>query len=123
MRSQTFADAGAVKSLTASRTLELNPRHPIVVKLNQAVEAGDSSEADSTKDLAWLMYDTALLQSGFFQDDVESFSERMFRTIGKSLKVESMELAQEIEVEQEEEEESGDIDMDNDAASAGHDEF
>jgi len=116
MRAQTFADQGAVKGLTASRTLELNPRHPIVVQLNNAVSA--NAEDPATKDLAWLMYDTALLQSGFLQDDVESFSERMYRTIAKTLNVDSMELVDEIEVEQEEEEEVADLDAD-----AGHDEF
>jgi len=115
MRAQTFADGNAVKSLTASRTLELNPRHPIVVELNKAVDSG--SDESSTKDLAWLLYDTALLQSGFLQDDVESFSERMYRTIAKSLDVSSMDLAPELEVEDEAQE--NDIDLDG----GNHEEF
>lgn len=115
MRAQTFADPTAMQQMSASRTLELNPRHPIIVELNKLVEASPDDEA--TKDLAWLMYDTALLSSGFNQQDTELFSARMHRTIAKSLNLESMELADEIEVEVEEDDEEED-DMD-----AAHDEF
>ena len=114
MRAQTFADPTAMQQMSASRTLELNPRHPIIVELNKLVE--NSPDEDETKDLAWLMYDTALLSSGFNQQDTELFSARMHRTIAKSLNLESMELAEEIEVEvEEDEEEEEDIDV--------HDEF
>jgi heat shock protein beta len=112
MRAQTFADPNAMKEMSASRTLELNPRHPIIVELNKLVET--SSEEETTKDLAWLMYDTALLASGFNQQDTELFSARMHRTIAKTLNLDSMELAEQIEVEVEEEEEEEDT---------SHDEF
>ena len=114
MRAQTFADPTAMQQMTASRTLELNPRHPIIIELNKLVE--DAPEEESTKDIAWLMYDTALLSSGFTQQDTELFSGRMHRTIAKSLNVESMALADEIEVEVEEEDEEEDLD-------SAHDEF
>lgn len=113
MRAQTFADPTAMQQMSASRTLELNPRHPIIIELNKLAESAPDEE--STKDLAWLMYDTALLSSGFTQQDTELFSGRMHRTIAKSLNLESMELADEIEVEVEEDDEE---DMD-----ATHDEF
>lgn len=117
MRAQTFANPEAVKQMTASRTLELNPRHPIIVELNSLVQSAPDEE--TTKDLAWLMYDTALLSSGFAQSETELFAQRMYRTIASSLKVESMELVDEIEVEIEEEEEEGDEEVELD----GHDEF
>lgn len=103
MRAQTFADSKNVQAMTAGRTLEINPRHPIVVELNKKVET--EPDAQATKDLAWLLYDTALLSSGFFQDDLELYAERMYRTIGASLEVKDFDLTPEIEVPQEEEEE------------------
>jgi len=105
MRAQTFADSSKIREMVSSRTLELNPRHPIVSKLNQLAQ--DAPEEQSTKDLAWLLYDTALSASGFIQDDVDSFSSRMYRTIASSLKVKSMDLEPEIEVPEDEEEEEG----------------
>lgn len=121
MRAQTFADSSKIREMVSSRTLELNPRHPIVTKLNQLVQ--DSPEEQTTKDLAWLLYDTALSTSGFIQDDVESFSSRMYRTIAGSLKVKSMDLEPEIEIPEEEEEEEGES-APSTESSAGHgDEF
>jgi len=114
MRAQTFADPSAMQQMSASRTLELNPRHPIVVELNKRVEA--TPEDDQTKDLAWLLYDTALLSSGFNQQDTELFAARMHRTIAKTLNLETLDIAPEIEVEV-------DVDEDEDSAESGHDEF
>mmetsp|Transcript_15405 Transcript_15405/g.23222 ORF Transcript_15405/g.23222 Transcript_15405/m.23222 type:complete len:773 (+) Transcript_15405:109-2427(+) len=118
MRAQTFANPEAMKQMTASRTLELNPRHPIIIELNSLAQS--APDAESTKDLAWLLYDTALLSSGFAQTETELFAERMYRTIASNLNLESMELAEEIEVELEEEEEEDEDDLD---ADSYHDEF
>jgi heat shock protein 90kDa beta len=114
MRAQTFANPDSTKSMSATKTLEINPRHPIIVELNKL--AVDAPTAQSTKDLAYLLYDTALLASGFQQDDIESYSERMYRTIASNLKLDSLDLAEEIEVEDEEEEEDA-------TPTDAHDEF
>jgi len=117
MRAQTFANPESVKQMTASRTLELNPRHPIIVELNNLAQS--APDAESTKDLAWLLYDTALLNSGFVQTETELFAQRMYRTIASTLNVKSMELVDEIEVELEDEDEDNDGEVELD----GHDEF
>ena len=104
VRAQTFANPDAYKSMMASKTLELNPRHPIIVKLNELVKSEPTKE--STKDLAYMIYDSALLASGFQHDDTEEFSERMHRVLASSLSVQSMELHDELQVDADEEEES-----------------
>ena len=58
--------------MMASKTLEINPRHPIIVELNKL--ATSAPEEQSTKDLAYILYDTALLQSGFQFDETEAFA-------------------------------------------------
>jgi len=113
MRAQTFADSSRVNQMTSSRTLELNPRHPIISKLNAALSEDGAEDEESHKDLAWLIHDTALTSSGFIQDDAESFAERMYRTIAGSLDVKSMELEPEIEVPEEEEEAEDDASSDD----------
>ena len=50
------------------------------------------------------MYDAALLSSGFMQEDMDEFTQRMYRAVGKSLDVESFDLLEEIELEDEDEE-------------------
>lgn len=102
MRAQTFANSEQIKTMAAQRTLELNPRHPIVVELNRLVI--EDPDESSTKDLAHLLYDTALLASGFVQDDTEGFSARMYRTIASSLNIKNLDLVEEMEIDEEEEE-------------------
>lgn len=123
MRAQTFTDAEQVRSMAAQRTLELNPRHPIVVELNRLVTENSSDE--SVKDLAYLLYDTALLASGFAQDDTDGFSDRMYRTMAASLNIKSLKLVEELEIDEEEEdvkEEKKEAAVSSEEES-GHDEF
>lgn len=96
MRAQTFSSNDNIRAMSASKTLELNPRHPIVIELNNRVAL--APDAQSTKDLSYLLYDTALLSSGFLQDDLEGYSSRMIRTIAANMNINSLELADEIEI-------------------------
>jgi len=102
MRAQTMANGDSVRSMSAQKTLELNPRHPIIVALKDLVEA--SPDEQDTKDTAMLVFDTALMSSGFLQDDLEDFTQRMYRSVGKSLSVDSFDLVEEMELEEEDEE-------------------
>lgn len=103
MRAQTFANPETLKTMMASKTLELNPRHPIIVELNKKVQ--NEPDAESTKNLAHLVFDTALMTSGFVHDDVDTFAVRMQQVIASSLNIKSLELVEELTVEEEEEEE------------------
>jgi len=112
MRAQTFANPELLKSMQGSKTLELNPRHPIIVELNKKVQS--EPDADATKNLAHLIFDSALMSSGFVHDDVDSFAVRMQQVMASSLNLKSLELVEEMAVEEEEEEE----DEDNNASDA-----
>lgn len=124
MRAQTFANPEAFKSMVASKTLEINPRHPVVIALNKLVKSDPDSQ--STKDMAFILLDTALLQSGFQFEETEEFAGRMFRTLASNLKLDSLELEPELALAPEEEDEEGE---DSSASSAAkddedsHDEF
>jgi len=122
MRSQTFADPTAYKAMQAQKTLEINPRHPLVAELNRLAVSDPDSQA--TKDLAHVLYDTALLSSGFTHDDDDDFSARMYRTLATALKVESMDMLPEIEIPVEEEEVDEEIDEDDEeGVEFDHSEF
>merc|ERR1712195_290594 len=94
---------GRTQYLVSKKTMEINPRHPIVVELLKRSEEDPDSEA--TKDLAWLLHDTALLNSGFPVSDAKDFSARMYRTMQNGLNLDSLDLVPEIEVPEEEDEE------------------
>lgn len=121
MRSQAFADPSKAQHLTARKTMEINPRHPVVVELNALV--GDETAVEQTTDLANLLYDSALLNSGFSIDDTKSFSSRLYRLMQTSLNLESLDLQPEIEVSADEAsgDDSDEAEDDLDAAFGGDD--
>merc|ERR1712159_571899 len=91
------------------KVMEVNPRHPLIVELLSKVES--DPDAEDTKDIAWLLHDTALLQSGFMQDDIEAYSARMYRTMASALNLENgLELEEEVEVPEDPDEEETDGD-------------
>merc|ERR1711991_470243 len=103
MQSQAFADNKRTSYLVSKKTMEINPRHPIMIELKKRAE--ESPDNDDTKDLALLIYDTALLNSGFQMEDATGFASRMYKLFKAGLSLESLELAPEIEIPDDEEEE------------------
>merc|ERR1711871_819879 len=105
--------------------MEINPRHPIVSKLAALVE--EDKTAQTTKDVAWSLYDTSLIGSGFMMEDPTSFTQRMIRLMKTGLNLESLELEAEIEIpeepEESEEEEEEDIDDLDDDDELDDDDF
>jgi len=101
MQSQAFADTKRTQYLVSKKTMEINPRHPIIIELKKRAE--ESPEDEDTKDLANLLHDTALLNSGFQMEDTKGFASRMYKLFKAGLSLESLDLAPEIEVPEEEE--------------------
>ncbi|CAM9869682.1 unnamed protein product [Scytosiphon promiscuus] len=107
MKAQTMADSRQVNLMGGQRSMEINPRHPIVHELNKKIEEDPDSE--EIQDLSWLLYETALTASGFQVEDTEAFANRVQRAMAKTLNLGSMDLLDEMEIpEEEEEEEEGD---------------
>merc|ERR1712146_363091 len=75
-----------------------NPRHPIIKELKE--KQAENEDSETTKLIATLLYETALLESGFMVDDTKGFATRMSTMIKSSLDIDP-----DAEVEEEEEEE------------------
>jgi heat shock protein beta len=101
MKAQAFADNKQAQYLVSKKTMEINPRHPIVVELNKL--AKEDAKSEKVADLGWLLYDTASSVSGFQLDDPAAFAKRMYRLMQSGLNLESLQLADEVEVPKEEE--------------------
>uniref|UniRef100_A0A1I8Q2U6 Heat shock protein 83 n=1 Tax=Stomoxys calcitrans TaxID=35570 RepID=A0A1I8Q2U6_STOCA len=73
--------------LNQKKTLEINPRHPLIRELLRRVEADEADE--TAKDMAVMMFRTATLRSGFMLQETADFAdtiEKMMRqTLGVSL--------------------------------------
>jgi len=122
MKSQAFADPTRAQFLVARKTLEINPRHPIIAELKARVgedaeAAATGANAEETKDVAKLLYDTALLNSGFSMEDPKDFSARIYRLLKSGLNLASLDLAPEIELPPEEEVTEGEDGEEEDGAS------
>jgi heat shock protein beta len=114
MKSQAFADNKRQQFMMSKKILEINPRHPIVSRLLALVE--EDSDADSTKNLAKLMFDTACMNSGFSLDSTKDFGQRMLQIFKEAMNLDTLDLEPVIEVEvaadDDEDEDSEDLDED-----------
>jgi len=61
MKAQALSDPRYASLLAGKKIFEINPRHPIIKKLNWLVE--EEEMTDQTKELVGVLYDTALLSS------------------------------------------------------------
>jgi len=93
MKAQALRDNSMSTFMVSKKTLEVNPEHPIV---NELRKKADNDKNDKTlKDLVWLLFDTALLSSGFSLEDPSSFSQRIHRMVRLGLSIEAEEEQEE----------------------------
>uniref|UniRef100_A0A8D3C4H5 Heat shock protein 90, alpha (cytosolic), class A member 1, tandem duplicate 1 n=1 Tax=Scophthalmus maximus TaxID=52904 RepID=A0A8D3C4H5_SCOMX len=79
MKSQALRDNSTMGYMTAKKHLEINPLHPIVETLREKAEVDKNDKA--VKDLVILLYETALLSSGFTLEDPQTHANRIYRMI------------------------------------------
>ncbi|KAL9700458.1 hypothetical protein quinque_003899 [Culex quinquefasciatus] len=79
MKAQALRDSSAMGYMAGKKHLEINPDHAIVDMLRQRADADKNDKA--VKDLVVLLFETALLSSGFSLDEPGVHAARIYRMI------------------------------------------
>jgi len=95
MKAQTFSDASKQQFMYSKKTMEINPRHPIIKELKNRSAASADPKDPALVDLANLMYDSALLQSGFSMKNPSEFASRIHRVMSLGLDIDPNAKAEE----------------------------
>merc|ERR1712176_463209 len=102
MKAQAFQNKDQLSTMSGRKTLEINPKHPVVADLLAKVKA--DKEDSAAKDTAQVLFQTALIESGYDIADPSALVNRVYRLMSKELGVDPDAPLKEVEVPEEEEE-------------------
>merc|ERR1712228_211475 len=97
-----FQNKEQISMMSGRKTLEINPNHPVVVDLLSKIKADKEDKA--AKDTAHVLFQTALIESGYEIADPSALVSRVYRLMSKELGVDPDAPMKEVEVPEEEEE-------------------
>merc|ERR1712071_623136 len=110
MKAQAFQNKDQISMMSGRKTLEINPNHPVVIDLLSKIKTDKDNEA--ALDTAQVLFQTALIESGYEIADPSALVSRVYRLMSKELGVDPDAPMKEVEVPEEEEEEEAEEEED-----------
>merc|ERR1712159_628277 len=101
MKAQAFQNKDQLSMMSGRKTLEINPNHPVIVDLLNKVKA--DKEDKTAVDSASVLFQTALIESGYEIADPSALVNRVYRLMSKELGVDPDAPLKEVEIPDEEE--------------------
>merc|ERR1712060_785059 len=102
MKAQSFQNKDQVGQMSGRKTLEVNPNHPVIADLLSKVKADKDDKP--ALDTAQVLFQTALIESGYEIADPSALVNRVYRLMSKELGVDPDAPIKEVEVPEGEEE-------------------
>merc|ERR1711985_173117 len=119
MKAQAFQNKDQIQMMSGRKTLEVNPNHPVIVDLLSKVKA--DKEDKVAVDSAQVLFQTALIESGYEIADPSALVNRVYRLMSKELGVDPDAPLKEVEVPEGEEEEEAEEEEDEDDGDESED--
>merc|ERR1712188_231036 len=117
MKAQAFQNKDQIQMMSGRKTLEINPNHPVVVDLLSKVKADKEDKA--AIDTAQVLFQTALIESGYEIADPSALVSRVYRLMSKELGVDPDAPIKEVEVPEDDEEEAEEEEAEEEEDSEG----
>mmetsp|Transcript_114 Transcript_114/g.210 ORF Transcript_114/g.210 Transcript_114/m.210 type:complete len:813 (-) Transcript_114:844-3282(-) len=103
MRAQAFQNKEQIQMMAGRKTLEINGNHPVIHNLLSKVK--DNKEDKTVSNSAEMLFQTALIESGYELSDPADLASRVYKLMATQLGVDPDEGIREIELPEDEEEE------------------
>ena len=105
MKAQALRDTSMSQYMASKKTMEINPQNAIIKEL--AAKVANDKNDPTVRDLTMLLYESALLTSGFTLEQPQDFANRLFKLISLGLSIDDVDAPAEASEETKADEPAG----------------